>query len=58
MTNEHYIDPATYQRLVETLADAAKIESFDCLDPVNAVKIALGEIGDIWPDTIKPTTHS
>lgn len=45
--------PATdYALLVAALAD----HRHDPIDPVNAIKIALGELADVWPDSIRPST--
>lgn len=42
----HYLPADQYRALVDAL-----LAAFDDLDPENAIKIALGEIGGIWPDT-------
>ena len=52
MTAEHLIDSETHARLVAVLADPAKLQDFDVFDVTNAIKIALGEIANIWPDSI------
>jgi hypothetical protein len=47
-----YLAKATHDALIESLLNVK-------LDPVtgkieaDAIKIALGEIGDLWPDTIR-----
>ena len=50
---EMFLTPEIYSRLVEALAD----HRYDRDDPANAVKIALGELADIWPDSIKGMSH-
>jgi hypothetical protein len=46
MTSQTYRPAADYRALVDAL-----LAAHDDLDPKNAIKIALGEIGGIWPDT-------
>lgn len=53
MNRNHYLPTEDYARLVDTLATTAKLDLFDRADRANAIKIALGEIGSIWPATIK-----
>lgn len=53
MNRNHYLPTDDYARLVETLATASKLDLFDRVDRANAIKIALGEIGGIWPASIK-----
>ena len=48
MTQPHYLPD--YNKLIDALNNP---DRFDPLDRVNALKIALGEVGDIWPETIK-----
>lgn len=49
-----YLDDATYKRLKATLAHLVA-EPFDRegTDPDTEVAAALGEIGGIWPETVK-----
>ncbi len=48
-----YLPNDKYAALVTAFFDGR----FDPLDQVNNAKIALGEIGDIWPVSIKPGTR-
>ena len=44
-----YLDPAHYEALIQALLTGTK----DPLDHENAIKLALGEHADVWPDSIK-----
>jgi hypothetical protein len=48
----HYLDDKTYARLIDALLN---VEPDVVTGRVEAdgIKIALGEIGDIWPSTIR-----
>ena len=46
----HYLPEAEYRALVAALVDPIPTPGCDRCD---AVIEALGEIGDVWPDTIK-----
>lgn len=47
-----YLPSDTYARLADVLSDPAKLDKLDAHDRLNAIRIALGEIGNIWPDAI------
>lgn len=45
---EMYVDFARYNELVRALLTG----SMDQHDRKNAIKISLGELADVWPDTV------
>lgn len=46
---QKYLDRETYDKLVNATL-AIEIDTF--VDKESAIKIALGEVGDIWPNDI------
>lgn len=56
-SSEHYLDDATYARLVDAILNAepcawsGKVEK-------DQIMLVLGEVGDIWPKVIQPTEKS
>lgn len=49
-----YLGRTDYALLVAALVD----HRHDPIDPVNAIKIALGELANIWPESIRERAHN
>lgn len=47
-----HMEPTKYRELIEAIVSGA----MDQHDRENAIKIALGELADVWPDTIPDRT--
>ena len=48
-----YLDRQAYAKLLDTILDA-----HHDVDPVNTVKLALGELANVWPQTVAADPHS
>jgi hypothetical protein len=48
-----YLPDSHYDRLIEALANPRLSLLNGIPTPADAVKVALGEIGDVWPESIK-----
>ncbi|MBB4184900.1 hypothetical protein GGE07_001529 [Sinorhizobium terangae] len=53
MPNTQYLERIAYDRLVEALMSAPRVNPYTGEPDADAIKIALGEFGDIWPETIR-----
>lgn len=50
----YYMPKDDYAKLIEAIANIPPCALTGAVD-LDAIKIALGEVGDVWPDTIQET---
>ncbi|MCF6370968.1 hypothetical protein [Rhizobium halophilum] len=56
-TTEVYLPTATYDRLIAALMTAPRECAWTGAPDADQIKIALGEVADIWPASIAPQAN-